>query len=39
LSYEQMALVLDAPVGTIRSRLHYAKETLRRVLLRQRRRT
>ena len=37
LSYEQMALVLDAPVGTIRSRLHYAKEALRRVLLRQRR--
>jgi RNA polymerase sigma-70 factor (ECF subfamily) len=38
MSYEQMASVLDAPVGTVRSRLHYAKQELRRVLLRRRRR-
>ena len=37
MSYEQMAEVLDAPVGTIRSRLHYAKQELRRVLIRRQR--
>ncbi len=29
LSYEDMARVLDCPVGTVRSRLHYARQALR----------
>ena len=37
MSYEQMAEVLEAPVGTIRSRLHYAKQEWRRVVIRRRR--
>lgn len=37
MSYEQMALVLDEPVGTVRSRLHYGKQELRRILIRRQR--
>jgi len=37
MSYEQMALVLDAPLGTVRSRLHYAKQELRRIVIRHQR--
>jgi RNA polymerase sigma-70 factor (ECF subfamily) len=32
MSYEDIARVIDAPVGTVRSRLHYAKQALRRIL-------
>lgn len=32
LSYEQIAEVTGSPVGTVRSRLHYAKAALRRLL-------
>ena len=28
LSLEQIAEVIDAPIGTIKSRLHYAKQAL-----------
>jgi RNA polymerase sigma-70 factor, ECF subfamily len=30
MDYEAIAQVTDVPVGTVRSRLHYAKQTLRR---------
>ena len=33
LSIEEMARVLDVPVGTVKSRLHYAKVALKRVIL------
>jgi RNA polymerase sigma-70 factor (ECF subfamily) len=32
MSYEQIAGVVGSPVGTIRSRIHYAKRALRRAL-------
>lgn len=32
MSYEDIARVIDCPIGTIRSRLHYAKRALRCVL-------
>jgi RNA polymerase sigma-70 factor (ECF subfamily) len=35
LSYEQIAAVVGAPVGTIRSRIHYAKRALRELLARE----
>jgi RNA polymerase sigma-70 factor (ECF subfamily) len=35
MSYEQIAEVVAAPVGTVRSRLHYAKRALRRILERR----
>ena len=35
MAYDDIARVLDAPLGTVRSRLHYAKLALRRVLERR----
>jgi RNA polymerase sigma-70 factor (ECF subfamily) len=35
MSYEDIARVTDCPLGTVRSRLHYAKRALRRVLERK----
>lgn len=32
MSYDEMASVVGCQIGTIRSRLHYAKQTLRRIL-------
>ena len=32
MSYEEIARVTACPVGTVRSRIHYAKHALRRVL-------
>ena len=32
MSYEDVAQVVACPLGTIRSRIHYAKRALRRVL-------
>jgi len=32
MTYEDIARVVDDPVGTIRSRLHYAKRALRGIL-------
>jgi RNA polymerase sigma-70 factor (ECF subfamily) len=33
LSYEEIALALDAPLGTIKARIHRAREEFRRLLL------
>ena len=35
MSYDDVARVTDCPVGTVRSRLYYAKQALRRVLERR----
>jgi RNA polymerase sigma-70 factor, ECF subfamily len=32
LSYDEIAVIVDCPVGTVRSRIHYAKATLARLL-------
>ena len=32
MTYEQIAAVIDRPVGTVRSRIHYAKQRLRLLL-------
>jgi len=32
MSYEQIAEIMDKPVGTIKSRLHYARERLKNIL-------
>jgi RNA polymerase sigma-70 factor (ECF subfamily) len=32
LSYEQIGEIIDCPLGTVRSRIHYAKAALRRLL-------
>ena len=37
LSLEEIAGVLDLPVGTVKSRLHYARERLREMVLRRQR--
>jgi RNA polymerase sigma-70 factor (ECF subfamily) len=33
MSYEEIASVVDCPVGTVRSRIHYAKRALRQALM------
>jgi RNA polymerase sigma factor (sigma-70 family) len=33
LSLDEMATLLDVPVGTVKSRLHYAKSAMRRILI------
>jgi RNA polymerase sigma-70 factor (ECF subfamily) len=35
MSYDDVAHVIGCPVGTVRSRLHYAKQALRRILERR----
>lgn len=35
LGYEEIANVLDIPVGTVRSRIHYARDRLRQVIARE----
>ena len=35
MSYDDVARVIDCPVGTVRSRLYYAKQALRRILERR----
>ena len=35
MAYDDIARVIDTPVGTVRSRLHYAKQALRRILERR----
>jgi RNA polymerase sigma-70 factor (ECF subfamily) len=32
MTYEQIAAVIDCPMGTVRSRIHYAKQRLRQLL-------
>lgn len=35
LTYEQISQIVECPVGTVRSRIHYAKAHLRRILERE----
>lgn len=35
MSYKQMAEALEVPIGTVMSRLHYARQALRRELTEQ----
>ena len=35
LSYEEMRQIVDCPVGTVRSRIHYAKAKLKELLKQQ----
>jgi RNA polymerase sigma-70 factor (ECF subfamily) len=37
MSYADIALAVDSPVGTVRSRIHYAKQALRSVMEREER--
>ena len=32
LSYEQIGEIVECPIGTVRSRIHYAKAALQRIL-------
>ena len=32
LSYDEIGQIVDCPLGTVRSRIHYAKAALRRLL-------
>ena len=32
LSLEEMSVLLDVPVGTVKSRLHYARQAIRQIL-------
>jgi RNA polymerase sigma-70 factor (ECF subfamily) len=32
LSLEEMSVLLGVPIGTVKSRLHYAKQSLRKIL-------
>jgi len=38
LSLKEIAYVIDVPEGTVKSRLHYARESLRKTILERERR-